>query len=144
MKQDFSYYWKQFLAVGVFVALMAACGGKQKPNTTLQHAFDIHQESIRIRHQVAEDLSELKAGNDSMFVETYADKLDSLGRSVKSWDERLVEVPGFEESHDHAGHAHHEQPEPELTPEQHLEVQQYMLQEIKDIAEKLRKIKEKS
>ena len=115
---------------------------KKKPNEDLQQAFKLHQEAINIRNQTADQLTKLTANGDSLFVKAYKKDLDSISRSLKAWDEQLVEVPGFEEAHDHSGHDHHHDEQTELTPEQHLEVQQYLLQEIRAIEKRINQIKE--
>ena len=97
---------------------------------------------MNIRNQTADQLAKLTANEDSLFVKAYKKDLDSISRSLKAWDEQLVEVPGFEEEHDHSGHDHHHDEQPELTPEQHLEVQQYLLQEIRAIEKSINQIKE--
>ena len=130
-----------FLTLGL-ITLFVACGDKKKLSEDLQQAFKLHQEAVNIRNQMADQLAELAANSDSLFVKTYRKDLDSISRSLKTWDEQLVEVPGFEEEHDHSGHDHHHDEQPELTPEQHLEVQQYLLQEIRAIEKSINQIKE--
>ena len=126
------------------IVFLAACGGKEKTNEDLKEAFKLHQEAVKIRQMTEEQLEKLIANSDSLFTATYKSDLDSIGQSLKAWDEQLVEVPGFEEEHDHSGHDHHHHDEgPELNPQQHLEVQQYLLKEIKAIADNINQINER-
>ena len=141
-KRDFSNCCKQlFITLGL-IALLVACGDKKHQNEDLEQAFKLHQEAIIIRNQMADQLAKLTANVDSLFVKAYKNDLDSISRSLKAWDEQLVEVPGFEEAHDHSGHDHHHDEQPELTPEQHLQVQEHLLQEIRAIEKSINKIKE--
>ena len=141
-KRDFSRRCKQlFLTLGL-IALLVSCGDKKKSNADLQQAFKLHQEAMNIRNQAVDQLAKLIANGDSLFVKAYKKDLDSISRSLKAWDEQLVEVPGFEEAHDHSGHDHPDE-QLELTPEQHLQVQQHLLQEIRAIEKSINQIKER-
>ncbi|MGD1894637.1 MAG: hypothetical protein ACFB15_29095 [Cyclobacteriaceae bacterium] len=132
------------------MALIVACGDSKKTDENLQQAFELHKEAVEIRQMTNKQMNELKANEDSLFVNTYQADLDSISRSLEEWDEQLVEVPGFEHEHDHdhAGHDHdhdhdHDHSHGEqtnLTPEQHLQVQQHLLDEIKAIAEEVNQI----
>ncbi|WP_422080141.1 hypothetical protein [Ulvibacterium sp.] len=139
----------RILILGI-LALSFACGDKKQKGEDLQQAFELHQEAIEIRQMTQDQVAHLKANTDSLFVKMYTKDLQSISRSLEAWDEQLVEVPGFEEEHDHSGHDHsghdhdhhHHDAHPELTPKQHLEVQQHLLEEIKAIAIKIDNIKE--
>ncbi|WP_299537191.1 hypothetical protein [Ulvibacterium sp.] len=130
------------------LALSTACGDKKQANEDLQQAFELHKEAVKIRQMMQDQMTQLKANMDSLFVETHSKDLNSISSALEAWDEQLVEVPGFEEEHDHSGHDHdhdhdhHHDNHPELTPKQHLEVQQHLLEEIKEIAVKIDDIKE--
>jgi len=131
--------------------LLSSCGEKQQNNEVLQQAFELHKEAIKIQKMTLDQLAQLKANTDSLFVETYTEDLNAISSSLEAWEGQLVEVPGFEEEHDHAhhdhsghDHAHHDHhhgEQQELTPKQHLEVQQQLLDDIKAIAEKVDTIK---
>ena len=137
------------LSVSV-ITILSACGDKQK-DKDLKKAFDFHQEAIKIRKTAMDRMTELQANTDSLFLATYSDELKAIADALKEWDEQLVEVPGFEHDHshhDHSGHDHdhdhdhhHNHSEQELTPQQHLEVQEHLLDEIKGLAQKLKNIK---
>ncbi len=133
-------YSHHFLVMGL-VFLAMACGGKEKHGEDLQQAYKLHSEATHIRKQIADELSKLNDDTDSTFVRTYEQDLDSIKLLLSDWDEQVVEIPGFdEEDHEHEGHDHSEKVEQELTPEQHLEVQQYLLTEIRKIAERINQI----
>ena len=127
------------------LALSLACSDKKQTNEDLQQAFELHEKAIKIRQMAQDQMDQLEANKDSLFVEAYAKELQSLSSSLEAWDGQVVEVPGFEEEHDHSDHDHHHHNEQqELTPKQHLEVQQHLLEEIQAIAEKINNIKEQS
>lgn len=139
----------RILILGILV-LSFACSDKKQMSEDLQQAFELHKEAIEIRQMTQDQVDHLKANTDSLFVKMYIKDLQSISRSLVAWDEQLVEVPGFEEEHDHSGHNHsghdhdhhHRDAHPELTPKQHLEVQQHLLEEIKAIAIQIDNIKE--
>nr|WP_298998809.1 hypothetical protein [uncultured Allomuricauda sp.] len=138
------------LVLGI-TALISACGDSKEKNENLQQAFKFHEEAIKFRQTAEDQISKLKADTDSLFVATYSNDLKSISSALEAWDEQLIEVPGFEEEHDHShhdhsghdhDHHHHNHSQQELTPEQHLEVQQHLLQEIKGLVEKINSIKQ--
>ncbi|MEM6895428.1 MAG: hypothetical protein AAF554_17155 [Bacteroidota bacterium] len=127
------------------ISLLSGCGEKKKDENLIQ-AFKFHEEAIQVRQTAKDEMAKLEAITDSVFVATYSDELNSINSALEEWDEQLIEVPGFEEEHDHSHHDHdhdheHNHSEQELTPKQHLEVQQHLLDEIKSIAEKINTIK---
>ncbi|HAA11801.1 MAG TPA: hypothetical protein DCE41_08935 [Cytophagales bacterium] len=129
------------IVLGLLV-LISACGG-EKTSEELQEAFQLHEEALKIRQQAEEKVGELVAITDSVFIQTHQADLEALQESLHEWDEQLVEVPGFEEEHDHnhEGHDHHDHnAAPELSPKEHLDIQQHLLAEIKTIAERARQI----
>ena len=148
-KKTFQYV---VLLLGM-ISILSACGEKEKDPNLIQ-AFEFHKQAMEVRQNAQEQISKLQANTDSLFVATYSSELSTLSDALKEWDEQVVEVPGFEEEHDHShhdhsghdhdhdhDHHHHNHSEQELTPEQHLEVQQHLLTEIKELAEKLNSIK---
>ena len=134
-----------FIMIGL-ITLLVACSGEKGVDEDLQAAFKIHNEAIKIRQLSEDQLNKLGANSDSLFIATYKSDLDSISQLLKAWDEQLVEVPGFEEAHDHAGHDHdhsghdHHAGGADLSPQQHLEVQQYLLKEIKGIASRINEL----
>ncbi|NQZ45513.1 MAG: hypothetical protein HRT65_14500 [Flavobacteriaceae bacterium] len=133
------------------VLLWSSCGDKKASNENLQKAFEIHNEALGIQKSALDQMAKLRANKDSLFLDTYSNELNTISSSLEAWNEQLVEVPGFDDHdhshHDHSDHDHdhdeHQQNgHQELTPEQHLEVQQQLLVEIRAIAEKIEKIKE--
>lgn len=133
------------LATGILMAA-SACDEpqKQEHDEKLKEAFDVHTESVEIRSNVAEQIATIKQNQDSLFVANHQTQLDSLYSLVETWDDQLVEVPGYEHAHDHAGHDHshdhhhhgHDHVENlNLTSAEHLEIQQHLKQEITSLKE---------
>jgi len=131
--------------------LLMSCGEEQK-SAELKEAFALHNEAVKVRQIADEKLAELSANTDSVFVATHTKSLEALRQSLEAWDDQLVEVPGFEDEHDHSHHDHsghdhdhdHDHDhhgDQELTPQQHLEVQQQLLKEIQAIAKQMENIK---
>ncbi|MEM9361340.1 MAG: hypothetical protein AAGA43_01845 [Bacteroidota bacterium] len=149
-RQNFRKPLQLFILLCGMMGLTLACGDKEK-DKDLQQAFKFHEEAIQVRQNLEDQIATLKSNTDSLFIATYSDELNNLGSALKEWDEQLIEVPGFEEEHDHSHHDHsghdhdheheHNHSEQELTPKQHLEVQQHLLQEIKGLAEKIGSMK---
>jgi len=148
---------KPLLLMFGLIAMLAACGGEKKVDEDLQKAFDTHLEAVKVRQTVKDQLEKLTASADSLFTATYKNDLVAIEQALKTWDEDLVEVPGFEHEHDHAEHEHdhdhsghdhdhdhhHHDEGPELAPKQHLEVQQFLLKEIKAIAAQVNQLQNK-
>lgn len=139
---------KQFILILSLLTLSIACGDN-KNKEVLRQAFDIHEEAVKVRGRVSDKMTRLSSIQDTTFLMTFKADLDSIAVALEEWDEQLVEVPGFDEEHDHSGHDHsgHEHDhdnEPQLTPAQHVELQQFLLQEIKSLEEKINLIQEPS
>ncbi len=126
------------IAFGILV-IVASCKEK-KPDQNLQKAFDIHTEAMKVREQADQKLHALMENNDSAFVAAYGFKLDSLHSLIEEWDHQVIEVPGFEHDHgdhdhghDHHHHHHDHGTELDLSPAEHLEVQEFLFDEIKSV-----------
>ncbi|MGD1959105.1 MAG: hypothetical protein ACFB2Y_09625 [Fulvivirga sp.] len=142
LKRGFPEGCKQIMAALLLLLVMMACSHDKKPDGNLQQAFKIHEDAVSLRNQIVDKLEKLNAIEDSLFVATYKESLDSISGAIEAWGEQLVEVPGFEESHDHDGHDHNHEEQPELTSEQHLQVQRHLFQEIQTIEKSINQIKE--
>jgi hypothetical protein len=140
LKAFFTEYSQQHILILVLTALLVSCKNDKKQNEFLRQAFQIHQEAVAIRNQTDAQLTKFIANEDSLLVNTYKMELESIGKALNTWDDQLVEVPGFEEEHDHAAHDHHHHEESDLTPEQHLQVQQHLLKEIRAIEKRIGEI----
>lgn len=117
----------KYILIFVVLALLMACSGHnhEKVSETLKQAQNLHKESI-VRYNA------LKSKLDSL-ENIYPNKeaFQPLSTALNTWHNDLVEVPGL--PHDHEGHDHDHEPPPELTEEQHLAVQQEMLEHLKNL-----------
>lgn len=102
----------------------------------LEEANGIHQKSLDIREQIMDLEKSLKEAEID-----YSEAKEML----KLWDKDIIEVPGFEHSHDH-GHEGEEQhrkfhvhnPMKPFSDAEHLEYQKVMHDEIVQIQETLK------
>jgi len=126
---------KQRLVMLGFMEFLIACVDSNKPNAELQQVFDRHREAVSMRNQADAQLAKIIKG-DSLILNKFKTEIDSIHKSLKTWDEELIEVPGFEHEHDHSEiyHDHNHHVPLDLSPTQHLEVQEHLLKEIQTIA----------
>ncbi|WP_194775751.1 hypothetical protein [Pararhodonellum marinum] len=130
MKISFAL-WLIFL-----IGISLGCGRNtdQGQNPLLIEANQIHQKSLDIREEILpieEELKNLPQTNEKIW------------EALRIWDKDIIEVPGFEHSHgdennDHGDHSHHRKyhvhnPLKPMEPEQHLQYQIMMYEEIKVI-----------
>ncbi|MGH1366923.1 MAG: hypothetical protein ACRBF0_25415 [Calditrichia bacterium] len=100
---------------------LLGCTGSSKPDPLMEEAFRIHQQSMQIVKEIKEILKKLPAGDDSVL------KIESR---LMSWNENLIEVPGFEHDHNHEHHHHKHGSQIELSPENMLAVQKVLLDSV--------------
>ena len=141
---------KKLFAHGFVLGLMILCYSctEQKPDENLRNAFDLHNEALDMRKKVKDHLTQLRQNEDSVFLSHYGSTLDSLSLLAEAWDEQIIEVPGFEHKddhshdhdHDHDHHGHDHVEDLNLAPEEHLEIQQELKDEIFAIEKALSKI----
>lgn len=113
------------------LAILASCSSNDKTDPLLQEAFAIHQEAMKLHKDVK---AELEKGD---LLEADRNKLESR---LSGWNERIVEVPGFEHDHHHDhdhDHDHDHGPATKVTPEHMLAIQQESLDSIKSINQDL-------
>lgn len=118
--------------------IMIACNSKSGHNHDHEEVTDenliqanmIHQQSLDIREELMELEKQLKEANID-----YA----ALKEELKIWDKDIIEVPGFEHSHDdeHQRKYHVHNPMKEFTPEEHKNYQQVMYDEIVEISSRM-------
>ncbi|PRY90433.1 hypothetical protein [Mongoliibacter ruber] len=96
-------------------------------------ANEIHQSSLDLREEIMELEKTLKE-NDI--------EISEIKDLLKVWDKDIIEVPGYEHSHDdeHQRKYHVHNPMKTFSDEEHLEYQKVMHQEIMDIRNKIHEI----
>ena len=123
--------------VYILLIINMGCSNSSKPGPLLEKAFLAHQQSLQTAKEAREILKSLPA-NDSILLQ--------LESRLNTWDENLIEVPGFEHDHDHGHdhghHHHHHGPQMELLPEDMLIVQQELLDSVRMIKEALLQYKQ--
>lgn len=119
-------YWYVLLPLVLFIC---ACSNSNEANPILEEAHKIHLEAMVVEQEVNKQLGAVD--QDSF-------NLAPFKKRLQSWDENLVEVPGFEDDHhhDHDGHDHHDHDHGktlDVLPEDMLNIQQEFLDTIKAI-----------
>jgi ABC-type nickel/cobalt efflux system permease component RcnA len=120
------------ISISLFGIILFGCQ-PQKNDPRLIEAHDYHQQAGKIRESLGQQLSNAEA--DSLLHST----LEEFKLALKEWDEAFVEVPGFEHDHDHDhdeeghDHHHHHAAAPNLSAQEHLDLQKHLLDEIKEL-----------
>lgn len=115
------------------LGLITLCCQPQKIDSRLAEAHEYHQQAGQIREKLNQQIADMKG--DSLAINT----VQEFKRALEEWDEAWVEVPGFEHDHDHdheeEGHDHHHHhiAAPNLSTDEHLELQKHLLKEIKQL-----------
>ena len=78
------------------VLLFVGCSNSKQPDPLLEEANEYHLKAMAVYKEVVEKIE--KETIDSTALAQLQDRL-------KTWDNNLIEVPGFEHTHDH-GHDH--------------------------------------
>lgn len=120
--------WKMMF----WMLMLCACSSSRKETEQLKQAAEIH-------HAITEQVEELEMQLSKWEAEKSI-SLDSIyawREIIKSWEQDLPEVPGYEE-HDHQ-HTHSHQPE--LTPEEILHVHIEMKRQFEDLNARMEQYK---
>lgn len=121
-------------------ALMIACT-PAAPKGDFSAAAAVHEEALKTIDSARALLDSLKMNApDSLNTQ-----LDALRAEMDLWEKSMVEVPGMahdhhDHGHDHS-HDHGKKPDPNLTPEQALDLQNTLLTEAKRIHQSIVSLK---
>lgn len=131
-----SHMMHNFLVIVLFLSLLLSygCSSNETHDPVLTQANHVHVEALDLHEAIELKLDSLRA----QAADRPSPRLDSLTEALAEWESRLIEVPGFEDQHDHEGHDHDHNLAPELTPDQMLAVQREFLKEIKVLEQSLR------
>ena len=108
----------------IFLIIASACATASEEDQLMQKAFNLHQEAI----QVAKEAKDLLSSSDQP-----SEDLQSIRNRLGSWEDNLIEVPGYEHGHDHNHDHDHSHSTIELLPADMLAVQQEFLDSIRVI-----------
>jgi hypothetical protein len=114
-------------------SLISCSSNKSKEITAeLIEANEYHQKSLDIREELMEIEKQLKAADID-----YSELKDEL----KIWDKDIIEVPGFEHSHDdeHQRDYHVHNPMKPFNDQEHLDYQKMMYEEIGNLSEQMKR-----
>ncbi len=129
---------KSFASLILLSGFLFSCNSKsghdhdheEVTDQNLIEANQFHQQALDIREELLEVEKQLKAAEIDY---------TALKEELKIWDKDIIEVPGFEHSHDdeHQRKYHVHNPMKEFTPEEHKNYQQVMYDEIVEIASRM-------
>jgi hypothetical protein len=122
------------LLFGLVLSLAIACSGNKKVEgdpAIYAEANDYLQKSLDLREEITGFEKQVKASNID-----YSD----LKEELKTWDKDIIEVPGYEHSHDneHAREYHVHNPMKPFKDSEHLDYQRVMHAEILQLHEKFK------
>lgn len=124
------------LLLCLFFCLVFSCSGKkeQEGNPEIYaEANGYHQKSLDLREEITLFEKQLKDSNIDY---------NALKEELKTWDKDIIEVPGFEHSHDdeHQRDYHVHNPMKPFKDSEHLDYQKVMHEEIVELHEKFQKM----
>lgn len=115
------------------ISMLIACSSSNSKEITpeLIEANEYHQKSLDIREELMEIEKQLKDAEIDY---------SALKDELKIWDKDIIEVPGFEHSHDdeHQRKYHVHNPLKPFSDEEHLSYQKMMYEEILQIHEQMK------
>lgn len=127
----------QISVIFIFVLFVQACGHKGHEHVAitpeLEQAYVIHNQSLDLREEIMDLEKKLKEEEIDYSL---------LKDALKTWDKDIIEVPGFEHSHDdeHQRKYHVHNPSKPFSDVEHLEYQKMMHEEIVGIHEKMNRL----
>ena len=109
---------KVFLPLAFLAFLLAGCGEEQ--SATMKQAIAVHDEVVRLSNEVhgsllgemervSHGIQDAFAAGDTALaqqLQLLEAELSALDLRFHEFSETVVEVPGYEHDHDHAGHDH--------------------------------------
>ena len=121
-----------FLVLSLSFLISCSSNKSQEISQELIEANEYLQKSLDIREELMEVEKQLKAADID-----YAELKDEL----KIWDKDIIEVPGFEHSHDdeHQRDYHVHNPMKPFNDQEHLTYQKVMYEEIVNLSELMKR-----
>lgn len=124
-------------ALMIVAICLASCSEKKSdegdPEVYFQ-ANEVHQNSLDLREEIMDMEKSLKEADIDF---------SALKDELKIWDKEIIEVPGYEHSHDdgeyHRKYHVHNRMKP-FSDQEHLEYQKSMHEEIKELHESFRRL----
>jgi hypothetical protein len=115
--------------------LITACSGGRGNEVIMEEAARIHNETMALAVLVEKAINNGEA--DSMNTISN-DSIVHWRQLFEAWKEDIVEVPGNETHHTHAGSSHHhDHAPPDITPEQMLEIQKSLARRMSDLSRRI-------
>lgn len=115
--------------------VITACSGGRGNDVIMEEAAHIHNETMAIAVLVEKAINNGEA--DSMNTISN-DSIVHWRQLFEAWEGDVVEVPGNETHHTHAGgNHHHDHTPPDVTPEQMLEIQRTLAKRMYDLSRRI-------
>jgi len=117
----------------ILLLLLFSCGTHRDDQKIMEEAASVHDYALQIAEETEQQINTL--------VQVYPDSAKQFLLEIEQWEENLVEVPGHaHEHHDHEGHTHDHSPVT-LTPEEMLNVQQELRDQVKALRDRVESLK---
>jgi hypothetical protein len=117
------------------ILLITACSGGRGNEVIMEEAARIHNETMALAVLVEKAINNGEA--DSMNTISN-DSIVHWRQLFEAWKEDIVEVPGNEAHHTHAGGSHHhDHAPPDITAEQMLEIQKTLARRMSDLSRRI-------
>jgi hypothetical protein len=122
-------------ALTLTILLITACSGGRGNEVIMEEAARIHNETMALAVLVETAIIDGEA--DSMITISH-DSIVHWRQLFEAWKEDIVEVPGNEAHHTHAGgNHHHDHTPPDVTAEQMLEIQKTLAKRMSDLSRRV-------
>ena len=132
--------------VGLVLSLMG-CHGHDDTEVLQAQALALHDSILVVETQINDALAQVTAqvttqDDSRQLARPIRDSLAAIWADLVTWNSYVIEPPGGDhDGHDHAhGHAHDHAPPPDMTPQQMVEVQQALLDEIRTLQARLEQL----
>ena len=134
--------YRSLCVAGVLLALLTVgCHAHDPVTEALEaEALALHDSLMVIETGVRDALAQVAADVDTQQLEApVRDSLDAIQADLDTWSGYVVEPPHSHDDHDH-DHDHDHASPPEVTPEQMVELQQALLDEIAALQARLERL----
>lgn len=128
--------YSHLLILGFVLIMAISCSGKKEAEgdpKIYAEANDYLQKSLDLREEISGFEKQIKESNIDY---------SELKEELKIWDKDIIEVPGFEHSHDdeHGREYHVHNPMKPFKDSEHLDYQKVMHAEIAQLHEKFKRL----
>jgi hypothetical protein len=117
------------------ILLITACSGGRGDDVLMKEAARVHNETMALAVLVEEAINNGEADSTNTISN---DSIVYWRQLFEAWERDVVEVPGNEAHHTHAGGSHHhDHTPPDVTAEQMLEIQKTLAKRMSDLSRRV-------